>query len=232
MKTMQDYTIYCTTEQACKAYKLGAPLGSDNIDDSRSIIIKFEHWKNILSIFFTNEILNEVKFIVFKFPSELSHSNIPLKYRTFEVSNLSPKFKSTGDKIDWVVEQIINCSTYDFVCMEDHIGSYYDWMDGYGIIKHYLRKNNTPYVMVSPTMVKKYAGSGKADKDMMSYYLKLDYDFDLDYIGKMANNIVDATWMAIIGYNFHKLFLEKRKILLSQPRMVILEKLNEKYEGE
>ena len=41
-------------------------------------------------------------------------------------------------------------------------------------------------------------GNGKR-KNMMAYYLRKDYGFDFDDIGKLANNIVDATWMAIIG---------------------------------
>ena len=144
---------------------------------------------------------------------------------------LAPKFNDMEDKIDWVVDEIINCSTYDFVCMEDHIGSYYDWMDGYGIIKHYLRKNNTPYLMIAPTQLKKYAGSGKADKDKMSEYLKLCYDIDLDYIGKLANNIVDATWLAIVGYNFYRKFIDKKKIKSTPERLKILTKLQENYRG-
>lgn len=139
---------------------------------------------------------------------------------------LSPKFSNYEEKIDWVVDQIINCSKYDFVCMEDHIGSYYNWMDGYGIIKHYLRKNKTPYLMISPTQLKKYAGSGKADKDKMSYYLKLQYNFDFDYIGKLANNIVDASWLAIVGYNYYEKFVRNKKIKVSPERLQILYKLH------
>ena len=55
-----------------------------------------------------------------------------------EIFILSPKFENPLEKVDWVCEQIINCTNYDFVCMEDHIGSYYEWMDGYAIIKHYF----------------------------------------------------------------------------------------------
>lgn len=135
---------------------------------------------------------------------------------------LAPKFNSVEEKIDWVVQEIISCTTYDYVCMEDHIGSYYNWMDGYGIIKHYLRKNNTPYLMVSPTQLKKFAGSGKADKDKMSYFLKESYGFDFDYIGKMANNIVDATWLAILGYNYHRRFIDNKKIKITPERLKII----------
>lgn len=146
-----------------------------------------------------------------------------------EVFILSPKFKNKEDKIDWVCENIINCTKYDFVCMEDHIGSYYDWMDGYGIIKHYLRKNNIPYLMVSPTQLKKYAGSGKADKSQMSYFLKQDYQIDLDYIGDLANNIVDATWLSIVGLNFYKSFVNKEDVTINQERLKILQKLVENF---
>lgn len=126
-----------------------------------------------------------------------------------EIFIFVPKMDDTMAKIDIVSSLIIDCTDYDYVCMEDHIGRYYNWMDGYGIIKYLLRQKKKPYVMVSPTMVKKYAGNGKADKNMMSFYLKNDYQFDFDYIGKLANNIVDATWMAILGYNYYKVCLEK-----------------------
>lgn len=146
-----------------------------------------------------------------------------------EVFILSPKFNSTGEKLDWVANQIIQCTDYDFVCMEDHIGSYYEWMDGYGIIKHLLRSNKKPYIMVSPTTVKKYAGDGKADKNMMSFFLRKDYNMDFDNIGKLANNIVDATWMAIIGYKYYKIYIEKDKKCIDTPaRLKILKTLYNK----
>lgn len=150
-----------------------------------------------------------------------------------EVFILSPKFKSTGEKLDWVSEQIVQCTDYDFVCMEDHIGRYFEWMDGYGIIKHELRLFNKPYLMVAPTMVKKYAGNGKADKDMMSFFLKKDYGFDFDNIGKLANNIVDATWMAILGYKYYKIQIEKDKNIEDSPaRLKILKTLYAKNKVE
>ena len=120
-----------------------------------------------------------------------------------------PKMEDTMSKIDIVSHLIVNCTDYDYVCMEDHIGRYYNWMDGYGVIKYLLRQHKKPYIMVSPTMVKKYAGNGKADKNMMAYYLRKDYAFDFDDIGKLANNIVDATWMAIIGYKYLQVCVNK-----------------------
>lgn len=131
-----------------------------------------------------------------------------------------PKMSDTMHKIDIISDLIINCTKYDYVCMEDHIGRYYDWMDGYGIIKYLLRQNKKPYLMVSPTMVKKYAGNGKADKNMMSYFLKKDYQFDFDYLGPLSNNIVDAAWMAILGYNYinHKIDTPARNIILQKLR--------------
>ena len=146
-----------------------------------------------------------------------------------EIFILSPKFENPLEKVDWVCEQIINCTNYDFVCMEDHIGSYYEWMDGYAIIKHYLRRNNIPTLMIAPTQLKKYAGSGKADKTQMSYYLRKDYNIDFDYIGDSANNIVDATWLSIVGYNFYRKFIQEKNIKLHPERLKILTKLKEKY---
>ena len=118
---------------------------------------------------------------------------------------LSPKFDNMYDKMDWVCETIINCTDYDYVCMENHIGNYYDWMDGYGIIKHYLRKKKVPHILISPTQLKKFANSGKADKTQMSYYLRRNYGFDFDFLGESANNIVDASWLAIVCYSYHEL---------------------------
>lgn len=140
---------------------------------------------------------------------------------------LSPKFDSIYEKMDWVSDTIINCCDYDFVCMEDHIGCYYDWMDGYAIIKHYLRKNNTPYIMISPTMLKKYAGNGKATKDDMIFMLKNQYKFDFSYIGPLSNNIVDATWLAIVGYKYYKKYIEQKEIEERQDRLILLEKLHQ-----
>lgn len=120
-----------------------------------------------------------------------------------------PKMEDTMAKIDIVCEKIVECTNYDFVCMEDHIGRYFNWMDGYGVCKYLLRKLGKPYLMASPTTIKKYAGNGKADKNMMSFFLKQDYGFDFDDIGKLANNIVDASWMAILGYKFYKIEVEK-----------------------
>lgn len=144
-----------------------------------------------------------------------------------------PKMEDTMAKIDIVCEKIVNCTDYNFVCMEDHIGRYYNWMDGYGVCKHLLRKANKPYLMASPTMIKKYAGNGKADKNMMSYFLQKDYGFDFDYIGKLANNIVDASWMAILGYNFYKIHVEKNKKVWDTPaRTKILKTLASKNKFE
>ena len=145
-----------------------------------------------------------------------------------------PKMEDTMAKIDIVSEAIVNCTEYDFVLMEDHIGRYYNWMDGYGVIKHLLRKKGVQYLMASPTTIKKYAGNGSADKKLMDYYLQKDYGFDFNYIGKLANNIVDATWMAIMGWNFYKIFVEKNKSIgVSPNRTKILKTLyskNNKFE--
>ena len=141
-----------------------------------------------------------------------------------------PKTKNTMNKIDVVAEKIISFTTdIDFILMEDHIGRYYNWMDGYGVIKYLLRKEEKEYLMASPTMIKKYAGNGKADKNMMSFFLKNDYGFDFDDLGKLANNIVDASWMAILGYKYYKIFIEKDKNISDTPaRYKILKSLNDK----
>lgn len=146
-----------------------------------------------------------------------------------EVFILSPKFETMEQKLDWVCNTIINCTCYDFVCMEDHIGSYYNWMDGYAIIKHYLRKINIPYICISPTQLKKYAGTGSATKQTMSELLFKEYNIDLDYLGPSANNIVDATWLSIVGLAYYDKFIENKDISLTTERLQILTKLHEKF---
>lgn len=146
-----------------------------------------------------------------------------------EVFIFMPKTHDTMGKIDAVAEKILSFTDdIDFVCMEDHIGRYYNWMDGYGIIKHLMRKKGVPYVMASPTMIKKYAGNGKADKTLMSYYLKRDYGFNFDPLGKLANNIVDASWMAILGWYYHKIHIDKEKIYDTPQRHKLLKTLHDK----
>ena len=144
-----------------------------------------------------------------------------------EIFIYSPKMDNQMTKIDDVVAKIIPFTNEaDFILMEDHIGRYFNWMDGYGVLKYLLRRNNKPYVMASPTMVKKYAGNGKASKDMMSFFLRNDYGFDFDYLGKLANNVVDASWMAIMGYMFYKIHIEKDDNIPDTPaRLKILKSL-------
>lgn len=146
-----------------------------------------------------------------------------------EVFILSPKFDTMEQKLDWVCDAIINCTCYDFVCMEDHIGSYYNWMDGYAIIKHYLRKINIPYICISPTQLKKYAGTGNANKQNMAELLLAEYGIDLDYLGPSANNIVDATWLSIVGVDYYNKFILEQPIHITEQRLTILNKLYEKF---
>lgn len=143
-----------------------------------------------------------------------------------DVFILIPKFGTTEEKIDWVCNHIINCTDYDMVCMEDHIGSYYNWMDGYAILKHYLRKNNKPYLCIAPSQLKKYAGTGKADKTQMAYFLRKEYKLDFDFLGNSANNLVDATWLSIVGNAFYDKIIKHKKIKINEDRNLILQNLN------
>lgn len=146
-----------------------------------------------------------------------------------EVFIYLPKTKDTMKKIDEVAKIIADFAKQaDYVLMEDHIGRYYNWMDGYGVVKHLLRQQGTPHIMASPTMVKKYAGNGKADKNMMSFFLRNDFGFNFDDIGKLANNIVDASWMAIMGYQYYKIHVEKAKVYDTPARTKILKTLADK----
>ena len=82
-----------------------------------------------LSVYDGNNITDKKVFTTIKKNKEINK----------EVFILSPNFKTSEEKMDWVVQEIINFANCDFVCMEDHIGKYYNWMDGYALIKHYLR---------------------------------------------------------------------------------------------
>ena len=59
-----------------------------------------------------------------------------------------------------------------------------------------------------------------------------DYNFDFDYIGKLANNIVDASWMAILGYNFYQKHVAKVKWNDTPARTKILQTLAKKNKFE
>ena len=52
-----------------------------------------------------------------------------------------PKMDNTMEKIDIVAKEIAKyAKKADFVLMEDHIGRYYNWMDGYGVVKYLLSR--------------------------------------------------------------------------------------------
>lgn len=154
------------------------------------------------------------------------NSNIP-DYTIF-----IPEFDKQEEKLDFVCEAIDNFITsnkINFICLEEHTGSNYSWMDGYAICKYLMRKRNIPYITISPTSLKKYAGTGKADKTQMSYFLRRDYGVDFDYLGDCANNIVDACWLSIVGTNYNRLFLQNKKIKLDRAREEVLKNLDKKY---
>ena len=82
-------------------------------------------------------------------------------------------------------------------------------MDGWVCYYKILRKKNLPYITLAPTSLKKYAGTGKADKVQMSYFLRKEYNIDFDFLGDVANNIVDACWLAIVGTEFYKKYIDR-----------------------
>jgi Holliday junction resolvasome RuvABC endonuclease subunit len=138
----------------------------------------------------------------------------------------SPEFKTPEQKLDWVCHTILSyCTDLDLICMEGHIGKYYSWMDGYGILKYLFRCRCLPCIMISPSQLKKFAtGHGNADKEQMSVALKQQYNLDLDYIGSSANNIVDATWLSILGGLYFK-FISNTSTQVYPQQKEILEKL-------
>lgn len=140
-----------------------------------------------------------------------------------------PEFTNWTDKLDWVCEKILSTENVDFICMEEHTGVNYEWMDGYAIIKYLLRKKNLPYITLAPTSLKKYAGTGKADKVQMSYFLRKEYNIDFDFLGDVANNIVDACWLAIVGTEFYKKYIDRINSNLPQHRTDVLFKIAQHY---
>lgn len=177
---------------------------------------------NGTGLFFIDE-NNQTKFILFSKDKKLS---------SLESCVILPNILIQEDKLDWVVEKIrdiIINEDISFICMEDHIGRYFNWMDGYGIIKKFIRDLKIPYVMGAPTIIKSYASDqGKADKSQMGYYLRKEYNLDYDYIGNCANNIVDAAWMAFLARDFKDIVFNKKKLDISDKRKLIIKKLNDK----
>ena len=89
-----------------------------------------------------------------------------IKKLDFPEAVIIPKITEQSDKLDWVCNNILeHAQGIDFICMEEHTGSYYSWMDGYAILKHLFRKQSIPYITISPTSLKKFVISGKADKN-------------------------------------------------------------------
>lgn len=114
-------------------------------------------------------------------------------------------FKNQMDKVDWVCHQIYNYLTKaDFVMLEQQIGLSFAWADGYAIIKYFCRRLKIPCFTIAPTSCKKFAGSGKADKTQMSFFLRQEKGLDFDYLGDVANNVVDACWLAQVGEAIYK----------------------------
>lgn len=138
-----------------------------------------------------------------------------------------PEFESQEKKLDWVCHTILSfCTDLDLICMEDHIGKYYSWMDGYGILKYLFRCRCIPCLMISPSQLKKFATeSGTADKAQMSFFLRKNYNIDLDYLGSSANNIVDATWLSILGGLYFKKYISKLSIKVNPQQEQILSKI-------
>lgn len=141
-----------------------------------------------------------------------------------------PKIEEQADKIDWVCNSIAEIAIKEnvsFVCMEDHTGSYYSWMDGYAVLKHLFRQANIPYIAIAPTSLKKYVISGKADKNQMAYQLRKEYGLDFDYLGECADNIVDASWLAIFGKDYYSKYILGRSFpkLFPKERVASLEKI-------
>lgn len=149
-----------------------------------------------------------------------------LKDLNFSEAITMPKFSEQADKLDWLCADILErAQGIDFICMEEHIGSYYSWMDGYAILKHLFRKNSIPYITVAPASLKRFVIGGKADKNQMSYMLRKEFNKDFDYLGECADNIVDASWLAIVGTNYYRRYILGHKFNLSGTKSDVLEKI-------
>lgn len=137
-----------------------------------------------------------------------------------------PNITEQADRLDWVCEKIKSkLNNINFICMEDHIGSYYNWMDGYAILKHTFRSMGIPYIAVTPSALKKFVISGKADKNQMAYQLRQEFNLDFDFLGECADNIVDASWLAILGAFYYRRYHLNDKITLTKERSATLEQI-------
>lgn len=165
-----------------------------------------------------NSDFNIIDWKLFSLDKKLSETNSNIL--------LIPELESQELKLDWVCETIKEyIQKVDFICLEQQIGLNFSWADGYALLKYFCRKINKPYITAAPTSVKAFAGSGKADKIQMGYFLRKEYSFDFDYIGNSANNIVDACWLAILGIIFKNKFILGKSVELTDKRIEILEKI-------
>lgn len=187
-----------------------------------SSILGIDFSLNGTGLFFVDE-NNQVDFRLFSNNKKLIN---------IKESIIIPDIKVQEDKLDWVInsiKNIIESNDVSFICMEDHIGKYFPWMDGYGILKKFIRDLKIPYVMISPTSIKSYAcDDGKADKSQMGYYLRKEYNLDYDFLGICGNNVVDSAWMAFFARDFRDIIFNKKQIKLSDKRKSIINKLNDK----
>lgn len=127
---------------------------------------------------------------------------------------------SQPEKIDIIIkflqENYFNQKNIDLVVLEAAaLSKNYEWQEAYGIIKHKLRLAGIKYITIVPTSLKLYAtGSGRADKTQMSYHLRQQTGLDFDYLGDIANNIVDAAWLINLGENYLECATNPKQIQL------------------
>ena len=102
------------------------------IGTSMTSVLGIDFSLNGTGLFFIDE-NNQTKFILFSKDKKLS---------SLESCVILPNILIQEDRLDWVVEKIrdiIINEDVSFICMEDHIGRYFNWMDGYGILKKFIR---------------------------------------------------------------------------------------------
>jgi crossover junction endodeoxyribonuclease RuvC len=133
------------------------------------------------------------------------------------------------DKLKKIIFKFLQVNI--FVVLEGYsfgsrIGQSFSIGEWCGLIKMFLYENNIPFIVVQPTILKKFVtGKGNVHKDLilMNIYKKFKVDFTR-FKGN-ANNIGDAFSLAIIGWYLY-CFKYKKRIKMSQIQKEIIRNLN------
>lgn len=130
------------------------------------------------------------------------------------IGDTKPDYVSQEERFDWIstwaLSQVL-CYNPDLVVLEDYSfgsrGRVFHIAENTGLLKHKLFKTNTPFIVVAPTKIKKFAtNKGNANKDLMyekfteqeGIDLKKELDTEVEH---PISDIVDSFYLAKYGYS-------------------------------